>query len=76
MDEQGERRQVERLRAVRRERDGREAAHCLRELESACRGDANVMPRLLDAANAQCTLQEMCDVMRDVFGLHVEAAIV
>jgi methylmalonyl-CoA mutase N-terminal domain/subunit len=76
MDEAGERRQVERLRAVRRERDGREAARRLRALESACRGDANVMPHLLDAANALCTLQEMCDVMRDVFGLHVEAAVV
>ncbi len=31
---------------------------------------------LIDAVNAYCTLQECCDVMREVFGLYHEAAIV
>jgi methylmalonyl-CoA mutase N-terminal domain/subunit len=74
MDPEGEHRQVDRLRAVRRERDSRRATECLRDLERACRDGANVMPPLIEAAAAMCTLQEMCDVMRDVFGLHHEAA--
>jgi len=76
MDPRGEERQVARLRQLRRSRDGREAARCLQALETACRGGDNVMPYLLDAVNAYCTLQEMCDVMRDVFGVYQEDAIV
>jgi methylmalonyl-CoA mutase N-terminal domain/subunit len=76
MDPEGERRQIERLNALRRERDGREAARCLQALESACRNGENVMPRLLEAVNAYCTLGEMTDVMRDVFGVYQEAPVV
>ena len=76
MDPQGERRQIERLIALRRERDGREAARCLQALESTCRNGENIMPRLLDAVNAYCTLGEMTDVMRNVFGVYQEDAIV
>jgi len=76
MDPEGEKRQVERLNRIRRERDGREAARSLKALESACRNGENVMPRLLDAVNAYCTLGEMCDVMRHVFGVYHEDAVV
>jgi len=76
MDPEGEKRQLERLHRVRRERDAREAARSLKALESACREDENVMPRLIDAVNAYCTLGEMCDVMRDVFGVYQEDAVV
>ena len=57
-------------------RDGREAARCLDALRAACRDGDNVMPHLLEAVNAHCTLQEMCDVMREVFGVYQEDAIV
>jgi methylmalonyl-CoA mutase N-terminal domain/subunit len=76
MDPEGERRQIERLDALRRERDGREAARCLQALESSCRNGENVMPRLLDSVNAYCTLGEMTDVMRDVFGVYQEDPVV
>jgi methylmalonyl-CoA mutase N-terminal domain/subunit len=76
MDPEGERRQIDRLNRIRRERDGREAARSLKALESACRDGENVMPRLLEAVNAYCTLGEMCDVMRDVFGVYQEDAVV
>ncbi|HET9477055.1 MAG TPA: methylmalonyl-CoA mutase family protein [Dehalococcoidia bacterium] len=76
MDPQGEERQVARLRDLRSTRDGREASRCLSALQAACREDKNVMPYLLDAANAYCTLQEMCDVMRETFGAYQEDAIV
>jgi methylmalonyl-CoA mutase N-terminal domain/subunit len=76
MDPQGEERQVERLRRLRRERDNREATRCLKALQQACRGQDNVMPYLLDAVNAYCTLGETCDVMRDVFGEYKEQSVV
>ncbi|MBI3286599.1 MAG: methylmalonyl-CoA mutase family protein, partial [Chloroflexi bacterium] len=68
MDPQGQKRQIERLKRIRRERDNREATRCLKALETACRGADNVMPYLLDAVNAYCTLGEICNVMREVFG--------
>jgi methylmalonyl-CoA mutase N-terminal domain/subunit len=76
MDAEGERRQVERLRRLRRERDGREAAHRLKAVENACRDGENVMPHLVDAVNASCTLGEICGVMRDVFGAYQEQSVV
>jgi methylmalonyl-CoA mutase, N-terminal domain len=76
MDPQGYERQVERLAEVRRSRDDRETSRTLRALESALRDGDNVMPYLLDAVNAYATLQECCDVMRDVLGVYTEAAIV
>jgi methylmalonyl-CoA mutase N-terminal domain/subunit len=76
MDPQGEERQVSRLKELRRTRDGHEASRCLHAVATACRDGENVMPRLLDAVNAYCTLQEMCDVMREAFGVYQEDAIV
>jgi methylmalonyl-CoA mutase N-terminal domain/subunit len=76
MDPEGYDRQIDRLNEVRRSRDNRETSRALRALESALREGENVMPSLLDAVNAYATLQECCDVMRDVLGAYQEAAIV
>jgi len=76
MDPQGYDRQAERLKRVRRERDGREVVRCLRSLGQACRGGENVMPYVLDAVNAYCTLGEICDVMREAFGVYHEESVV
>ena len=59
---------MERLRSVRRERDGRAAATALRDLETACRGDGNIMPAVMEAVAAQATLGEFGDVFSEVFG--------
>ncbi|HXH20804.1 MAG TPA: methylmalonyl-CoA mutase family protein [Dehalococcoidia bacterium] len=76
MDPEGERRHRARLAEVRRHRDATAATRSLRALESACRTEANVMPALIDAVKAYCTLGEMMDVMRDVFGVYEEPLIV
>jgi len=34
------------------------------------------MPYLIDAVKAYCTLGEICDVMRDVFGVYQEENII
>ncbi len=73
---EGYQRQVERLKRLRRERNNREVARCLRRLEQACRGQENVMPHIIEAVRAYCTLGEICDVMRDVFGIYQEEAII
>ncbi len=75
LDPAGERRHVERLCRVRSERDGARAEACLRRLEDACTGANNLMPYLLEAAHAYCTLGEICGVMRRTFGEYQASAL-
>jgi len=64
--------QVERLNAVRRSRSQRDVQEKLRAIESACRSDKNLMHPVLDAVKAYCTLGEVCDVFRKVWGAYRE----
>lgn len=68
MDEEGERRHLERLNRVRRERSQREVQRTLAELRRAAQGTENLMPYILDAVRAYATLGEICGVFREVFG--------
>ena len=68
VDQEGEARQIANLNHIRRTRDNRVVATRLKELEQAARGDANLMPPLLEAVRAYATLGEMMGVFREVFG--------
>ena len=76
MDPEGEKRQRERLCRLRAERDGAQAEAALRRLGETCRDSENVMPYLLEAVNAYCTLGEICGVMRRVFGEYPASVLV
>ena len=65
-----ESRLAERLRDLRRRRDGDRAARALDAVERAARGTDNLVPRLLDAVQADVTLGEICARLRAVFGVH------
>jgi methylmalonyl-CoA mutase, N-terminal domain len=69
-----ERVQVERLTGLRAGRDARAHADALAALRHACMGDDNVMPHLIRAAAADATVGEMCDVLRQVFGVYRDPA--
>ncbi len=62
------RRQVERLNRVRAERDGSTVERCLGVLDDAARGDANLMPVLIECVESYVTIGEICRVLRGVFG--------
>jgi methylmalonyl-CoA mutase N-terminal domain/subunit len=64
--------QVERLRRIRRTRDRKKHERALDRLRKGCEGDDKTMPLILDAVRAQATLGEICDVMREVFGVWEE----
>jgi methylmalonyl-CoA mutase N-terminal domain/subunit len=64
--------QVERLNAVKRSRSQRDVQDKLRAVEDACRGDKNLMYPVLEAVKAYCTLGEVCDVFRKVWGAYRE----
>ena len=68
VDREGEARQIESLNRIRRTRDNREVTRRLKDLETAARGDVNLMPPLLEAVRAYATLGEMMGVFREVFG--------
>lgn len=60
--------QVDRLRAHRRRRDEAAARVRLAALRSAAEGSGTLMPAILDAVRADCTLGEICGTLRGVFG--------
>ena len=68
-----EKRQVERLGAVRATRDASRVATALEELATLA-GDpeANLMPALIGAAHAMASVGEMMSTMESVFGRYVE----
>lgn len=76
MDPEGYNRQVSRLEQIRSERDQARAQQALAALRSACEGQENTMPYLLECARSYCTLQEIVDVMRDVFGIYQEQHVI
>ncbi|GAB4450429.1 MAG: methylmalonyl-CoA mutase family protein [Chloroflexi bacterium OHK40] len=76
MDPEGERKHVARLNQVRRERDQPRARAALAALRASAQSGENTMPAILDCVRAYCTLGEMCDVLREVFGVYQETVVV
>ncbi|MFM2126382.1 MAG: hypothetical protein RL328_2833 [Acidobacteriota bacterium] len=68
-----EREQVERLRKLRASRPSGTAQLRLNELETAARRGDNMMPPILAACEALCTVGEISDRLRRVFGEYKEA---
>ena len=61
--------QVERLRTVKRERNQAQARQCLADLETAARSEkSNLMEPVIEAVRCYCSLGEICNVLRNVFG--------
>jgi methylmalonyl-CoA mutase, N-terminal domain len=76
IDESLERKQVERLNALRARRDPQPWKDSLRQIEEAARSGANLMPRIVAAVDAYATVGEISDTMRKVFGEYKEAVVV
>ena len=70
LDPEAERRQIERTRRIRAERDEPAAEAALRQVQETARGDANLLPPMRAALAAQCTVGEICDALREVFGTY------
>jgi methylmalonyl-CoA mutase, N-terminal domain len=76
IDEALERKQVERLRALRARRDPQPWQDALRQVEDSARSGANLMPPIIAAVEAFATVGEISDTMRKVFGEYKEAVVV
>ncbi len=76
VDESIERKQVERLRALRARRDAGPWQAGLKAVEDAARSGANLMPHILAAVEVNATVGEIADTMRRVFGEYKEAVVI
>ncbi|MGD0624407.1 MAG: methylmalonyl-CoA mutase family protein [Thermodesulfobacteriota bacterium] len=70
IDPEIERRQVARLQETRRSRNQGRVQAYLADLKKATRGSENLMPTIMAAVKEYATLQEICDVFREVFGVY------
>jgi len=74
IDERAQQSQVANLAKVKASRDGAQVASCLSAVRDAAKNKTNLMPPIIEAAKAYATQQEICDVLRDVFGTYTDPA--
>ena len=60
--------QIDRVKGMRAKRKEEGAQQALRAIAETCRGDGNLMEKILEAGRADCTLGEICNVFRQEFG--------
>jgi methylmalonyl-CoA mutase N-terminal domain/subunit len=75
IDPDAERRQIERVQALRARRDGAAAEAALARLREDAASSRNLMPVIIDAAQAEVTMGEMCDALREVWGIWRESPV-
>jgi methylmalonyl-CoA mutase N-terminal domain/subunit len=74
IDEAVREHQIARLDAARARRDAGAVANALEKLKRAAQAGDNTMPATIEAVRAYSTLGEICDALRDVYGLYEEPA--
>ncbi len=67
--------QIAGLDRVKADRDSAAAERTLDALRRGAAGDANTMPLILDSVKAYCSVGEISDALRDVFGDYEEPAV-
>jgi methylmalonyl-CoA mutase N-terminal domain/subunit len=69
-----EKEQTDRLREQKAKRDAEAARRCLDAARRTAATKTNLMPTLIEAARARCTVGEMMNALADVFGRYDGAA--
>ncbi len=70
-----EKKQVERLAALRSERSAAAVEEALFRLKEGARGDSNLMPLIIECARAYATEGEIIEALREVFGSYREVPV-
>jgi methylmalonyl-CoA mutase, N-terminal domain len=74
IDESVAHHQSKRLRDLRANRSNAEVERRLTSLRAAAAKDENLMPHIYEAVKAYATLGEICDSLREVFGVYEDTA--
>jgi len=86
IDESVAQRQTQKLKSLRSRRNNDNVRRCLEALKKAAAqepvirtdgrvSDANTMPYIIDCVRAYATVGEICDALRNVYGIYEEASI-
>ena len=67
--------QIKKLREMKEKRDNVRVKTTLEAVREGAKGDANLMPLILDAVRAYATEGEICGVLREVFGEYQENVV-
>jgi methylmalonyl-CoA mutase N-terminal domain/subunit len=71
-----EQQQIDRVQALRARRDTARVESSLSALkQAAAKDDVNLMPLIVDASRAYTTMGEMCDALREVWGIWRETPV-
>jgi methylmalonyl-CoA mutase, N-terminal domain len=70
-----EEKQIAWVRSLRERRDRAAAGAALAKLKEGAAGDANLMPLILECAKADVTMGEMCDALREIWGVWRETPV-
>ncbi len=65
-------RQIQKLQQFKKSRNQKKAADAIKHLRVVAMGSENLMPAILHAVKNHCTLGEISDALRGVFGKHKE----
>ena len=76
VDESLERKQVERVRALRARRDASIWSAAIQAVEQAARSGSNLLPHIVHAVESYCTVGEISDALRRVFGEYRETVVI
>ncbi|OGP78276.1 MAG: methylmalonyl-CoA mutase [Deltaproteobacteria bacterium RBG_16_49_23] len=72
MSREIEERQLKRLQNVKGSRNNAKVKDCLAEIKKASLDGGNLMPHIIHAVREYATIQEICDVWREVFGRYTD----
>jgi methylmalonyl-CoA mutase N-terminal domain/subunit len=71
-----EQKQIERVQSTRAKRDSAKVEAALAALkEGAAKNEVNLMPLIVDASREYVTMGEMCDALREVWGVWRETPV-
>jgi methylmalonyl-CoA mutase N-terminal domain/subunit len=70
-----EAKQIARLREVKASRNQAAVEQSLAKIRQAAQDGTNLMPHLIEAMHNYVTLGEICDVLREVFGVYEETPV-
>jgi methylmalonyl-CoA mutase N-terminal domain/subunit len=68
--------QKEKLRRLRRQRSAQKVKRALDALKTTAESGANIMPSLIRAVEAEATLGEVSDVLREVYGTFEDTTLI
>ena len=67
--------QTKKIAALKKKRNPRKVFDTLERLKTAAKGEKNIMPPLCDCVRAYCTLNEMMETLKNVFGEYHDPGI-